>query len=52
MITVDYDRTFEDGTTAITAGEFEELSADDGLAALADAMSAETKSPLFVDGLA
>ena len=52
MISYDYDRTFEDGTTAITAGEFEELSADDGLAALADAMSAETKSPLFVDGLA
>ncbi|MCD8344078.1 MAG: hypothetical protein LUC19_06830, partial [Oscillospiraceae bacterium] len=41
-----------DGTAVITVAEYEALSADEGLAALTAAMSAETKSPLFVNGMA
>ena len=52
MISYDQDRDFEDGDDAITVGEFEELSNDDGLLALAEAMAAETKEPLFVNGMA
>lgn len=47
MIGDDYD-----GDDTITVAEFNALKADDGLADLTAAMAAETKEPLFVDGLA
>ena len=52
MISYDEDRDFDAGEDAITVGEFEELCEDEGLLALADAMAAETKEPLFVNGMA
>ena len=52
MISYDKDRDFDDGDDTITIGEFTELSEDGGLLALAEAMAAETKEPLFVNGMA
>ena len=52
MISYDEDRDFDAGNDVITVAEFEELCENDGLLALADAMAADTKEPLFVNGMA
>ncbi|MCD8192903.1 MAG: hypothetical protein LUD55_08945, partial [Oscillospiraceae bacterium] len=41
-----------DGDAVISPAKYKALSKDEGLAALTEAMSAETKSPLFVNGMA
>ncbi len=52
MISYDEHRTFDDGDEEIQVDEFEELKNNEGLLALEEAMAAEIKEPLFVNGMA
>lgn len=52
MISYDEHRTFDDGDEEIQVDEFEKLKNNEGLLALEEAMAAERKEPLFVNGMA
>ena len=52
LISYDENREFAKGEKTITLGNFSRMAMKDGLVALEEAMAAETKEPLFVNGMA